>query len=161
MAVASTLEFGCPISNFSPRPGRADHQLQDHLPASAPESESGLLPPAIQMDPPSQEYGMGWWRLSSASAVLEREVQESWGWHSWIGPGVSARTLLRTQKQAGREKQNAKLMGPRETDRVSSGLMVQFLGPNLLSPLTTSPLVSLSSYCTYPVNLSLLPNIIG
>lgn len=65
MAVAGTLEFGCPISNFSPSPRGAAHQPQDGLPVPASESASGLLPPASQADALSQESAMGLWRLRS------------------------------------------------------------------------------------------------
>lgn len=104
-------------------------------------SQVGLLP---------QEFGMAWRRLSSASALPEREVQESW--HSWLGlahlsgaTGMSrspSTANLCKPRQARGEKQNATLHCPQRIQQDKVWAHSPVLGPTLLSPLGNPPVVS-------------------
>lgn len=159
MAVAGTRVWVSPICNFfSPSPHA--RQVPGYTTASLPQLRNLQVvswPQLSRVDLLSQECGMGWWRLSSASAVLEREVQESWGWHSSMGPWVSTGALLTTQTQAGMQrKAECKAVRPQRNWQDKLWADGPVLGPR---PLGSSPLVSLNSCCTNPAKPSLLPNI--
>lgn len=104
------LKLGCPIQGTSflaAPPGQVTGHRTSSLPQILTTAEPGVWKgAALEAELSLCWYSRDKYRIAGASTAV-------------FGTGMSARGLLTRQKQAGREKWNGKLRGPREASVLS------------------------------------------